>query len=295
MSTLTANAQSLRLVFFVGILGVMALLEVLSPKRPLRLGKASRWTRNLALVALDSLIVKLAVPLTVIAVAEHAEAHGIGLLNQSIWDGGPAGWGLAARTAIAVILLDGVIYLQHLMFHAVPLLWRLHLVHHADGDIDVSTGLRFHPIEILISVGIKMGAVYLLGAPALAVVLFEIILNGCAMFNHSNVALPASLDRILRWVLVTPDLHRVHHSTLVNETNSNFGFNLTWWDRLFGTYQAQPRRGHEQMEIGLEEFRGPEPSWFTWILLAPWKARAEKYAIHQATLSSRSSGQEPLR
>ncbi len=255
---------TVRLGCFFLILGFMAVWEVFRPKRPLRLPKARRWTSNLALVFVDSAAVRFLFPFTGIWLAHYVESHQIGLLNQF----GLPYW---ARVLLTVILLDFVIYLQHVMFHFLPVLWRLHQVHHADGDIDVTTGLRFHPAEIVISMVIKFSAIYLLGTPAFAVVLFEVILNGTAMFNHSNVALPFGLDRVLRLFLVTPDMHRVHHSVHRDETNSNFGFNLPIWDRLCGTYIAQPRDGHQGMEIGLLEYRDAKPSRLGWLLALPFR------------------------
>ena len=189
-------------------------------------------------------------PTTAVGLALVAEARGWGLVHA-------LGLPMWASVPLAVVALDLAIYLQHVLFHAVPALWRLHRVHHADLEIDVTTGARFHPIEILLSMGIKLGVVAALGAPAVAVLLFEVLLNATSMFNHSNVRMPLRLDRVLRWVVVTPDMHRVHHSIAARETNSNFGFNLPWWDRLFGTYRDQPAAGHEAMTIGIEQFRAP--------------------------------------
>jgi sterol desaturase/sphingolipid hydroxylase (fatty acid hydroxylase superfamily) len=238
----------IRLGFFAGVLLLMALWEALAPRRRLTVRRRLRWASNLGLVALDTLAVRFLVPLGAVGLAVLAEERGWGLLNNL-----PVpGW---SAVALAVVALDLAIYLQHVMFHAVPLLWRLHLVHHADLDFDATTGVRFHPIEILLSLGIKMAVVALLGAPALAVLLFEVLLNATSVFNHGNVRLPCWLDRLLRLVVVTPEMHRVHHSVIVRETNSNFGFNLPWWDFLFGTYRAQPVEGHEGMTIGLEQIR----------------------------------------
>jgi sterol desaturase/sphingolipid hydroxylase (fatty acid hydroxylase superfamily) len=180
-----------------------------------------------------------------------------------------------------VVVLDLVIYLQHVLFHAVPALWRLHRMHHADLDFDVTTGLRFHPIEIVLSMGIKLAVVAVLGPPAAAVLVFEVILNGTAMFNHSNIRIPLGLDRILRWVVVTPDMHRVHHSVVPQETNSNFGFNLPWWDRLFGTYRAQPAEGHDGMTIGIELFRARRDLWLDRMLIQPLLGKVGNYPINR--------------
>jgi sterol desaturase/sphingolipid hydroxylase (fatty acid hydroxylase superfamily) len=233
-----------RLGCFGGMLLLMTLWEVLAPRRPLTVGRPWRWVSNLGLVALDTLAVRFLVPLGAVGLALLAGEHEWGLFNQL----GLPGW---VAVTLSVVLLDLVIYLQHILFHRVPLLWRLHLVHHADLDFDATTGVRFHPFEILISLGIKAAAVVLLGAPALAVLLFEVLLNATSIFNHGNVRLPVELDRALRALLVTPEMHRVHHSVVPRETNSNFGFNLPWWDYLFGTYRAQPAAGHAGMTIGL--------------------------------------------
>jgi sterol desaturase/sphingolipid hydroxylase (fatty acid hydroxylase superfamily) len=174
------------------------------------------------------------------------------------------------KVAIAVVILDFSIYLQHVLHHAIPILWRLHMVHHADLDFDVTTGLRFHPIEIVVSMGIKLMTVAALGPPVLAVLIFEVALNATSMFNHSNIRIPEKLDRVLRLFLVTPDMHRVHHSVVIRETNSNYGFNLPWWDRLLGTYRAQPESGHNGMTIGLSQFRNPERLTFPWLLILPF-------------------------
>jgi sterol desaturase/sphingolipid hydroxylase (fatty acid hydroxylase superfamily) len=208
----------------------------------------------------------LAVPVAAVAAAEWARIAGWGAFNL-------LGWPLWLEILIAIVVLDLAIYGQHVLFHKVPVLWRLHQVHHADVDFDVSTALRFHPVEIALSMLIKIAVVLALGAPAIAVVLFEIILNGCAMFNHANVKLPGWLDAILRRILVTPDMHRVHHSVIRRETDSNFGFNLSIWDRIFGTYRAQPEAGHAGMTIGLSEYQSEDPTRFSWSLLLPFRRR----------------------
>ena len=226
----------------------MAVWEVLAPRRALHARKPLRWGSNLGLVILNNLLLRLIAPLGVVGVAWFAESRGWGLfqtVEAPIW----------LAIVGSIILLDLAIYLQHVMFHAVPLFWRLHMVHHADLDFDVTTGLRFHSIEILLSFGIKAAIVLLLGPPVVAVLVFEVLLNATSMFNHSNVRMPLWLDRIVRWIVVTPDMHRVHHSVFPRETNSNFGFNLPWWDRLMGTYRDQPVDGHTEMTIGLSDFR----------------------------------------
>jgi sterol desaturase/sphingolipid hydroxylase (fatty acid hydroxylase superfamily) len=239
---------TLRVVFFVGVLTLMAVLEHFLPRRRLTVRKAPRWSSNLGLVVMNSLLLRILVPVGLGGVAIFAQSRHWGLLNVfSISD-----W---MSILVSVVALDLAVYLQHVMFHAVPLFWRLHMVHHADLDFDVTTGLRFHTIEILLSLAIKSAVVLLLGPPVLAVLIFEILLNATSMFNHSNVRLPLQLDRVLRLIIVTPDMHRVHHSVDRKETNSNFGFSLPWWDFVLGTYRDQPDQGHEHMKIGLHQFR----------------------------------------
>jgi sterol desaturase/sphingolipid hydroxylase (fatty acid hydroxylase superfamily) len=269
------NNDAIRLGFFLGVLVIMALWEIKAPRRMPRVSKLVRWLNNLGLVFLNTLILRLVFPVAAVGVALLAQERGWGVINYYGW----SGWG---AVLISVVVLDFFIYLQHVMVHAVPLLWRLHRVHHADLDYDVTTGARFHPIEILLSMLIKFGVILLLGAPAVAVVLFEVILNATAMFNHGNVGLPEPLDRLLRWILVTPDMHRVHHSVEDDEANSNFGFNLPWWDRLFGTYRDQPRGGHLGMTIGIRSYR--DTSWCSWlpgILALPFVGRISAYAINR--------------
>jgi sterol desaturase/sphingolipid hydroxylase (fatty acid hydroxylase superfamily) len=246
---LLAHELALRLAAFVAVLAVMVAWELLAPRRPRRLARRQRWPANLGIVALNTVIVRLLFPTAAVGVAFAAEAHGWGLLQR---DAVPQ-W---AALAAGIVLLDLAIYLQHVTFHAVPGLWRLHRMHHADLDIDVTTGARFHPAEIVLSMLIKFAVIAALGVPAVAVVVFEVLLNATSMFNHGNVRVPAALEPVLRLLLVTPDMHRVHHSVERDETNSNFGFNLSLWDRLFGTYRAQPRAGHEAMAIGIPDFRG---------------------------------------
>jgi sterol desaturase/sphingolipid hydroxylase (fatty acid hydroxylase superfamily) len=223
-------------------------------------------------VAVDTLLVRIVFPTTAVGLALVANTHGIGLFNVAR----PPFW---VGVVASVILLDLAIYFQHVLFHAVPLLWRLHRMHHADLDIDVSTGLRFHPVEILLSTVIKFTVVMALGAPAIAVLVFEILLNATSVFNHSNVYIPDGFDRLLRWFVVTPDMHRVHHSIVSRETNSNFGFNLPWWDRSFGTYRAQPAAGHEAMIIGIEQFRDPRELGLDRMLVQPFRGDAGSYPL----------------
>ena len=268
-----AYAAAIRLGCFGGVLLLMALWEALAPRRRLTVGRPLRWFSNLGLVAIDSLTARFLVPFTVIGVAVAAEKWGWGLFNNVAL---PA-W---LAVILSVVVLDLTIYLQHVMFHAVPLLWRLHMVHHADLDFDTTTGVRFHTFEIVLSLGIKAAAVLLLGAPAVAVLAFEVLLNATSLFNHGNVRLPAALDRVLRLVVVTPEMHRVHHSVHPRETNSNFGFNLPWWDYLFGTYRAQPADGHEGMTIGLAQFRDERVAdRLHWMLLLPFVGRIGAYPL----------------
>jgi len=270
--TLLAHEPLIRLGAFTGILAMMALWEWLSPGRNQEIGRARRWPSNLGIVALDTVVVRLVYPAAAVGTALLAEARGWGLfqvLEAPTW----------LAIAASVILLDLAIYLQHVLFHAVPVLWRLHRMHHADLEFDVTTGLRFHPIEILLSMGIKLGVVAALGTPAVAVLVFEVLLNATSMFNHGNVRLPARIDRALRWIVVTPEMHRVHHSVVPRETNSNFGFNLPWWDRLFGTYRAQPAAGHEGMTIGIAQFREPSELRLDRMLIQPFRDDARLYPL----------------
>lgn len=253
----------LRLVFFLGIFCGMVLWERFSPRRSLTQNRTTRWLNNIGLVAFNTLLVRLLFPAAAVGAAVYAEAKGWGLLRQAALPE----W-VAGITAIAV--LDLVIYLQHVLFHKVPFFWRFHRMHHTDLDIDVTSGTRFHPVEILISMGIKIGTVVLLGAPVWSVIAFEILLNGTAMFNHSNILIAFEKDRVLRRIVVTPDMHRVHHSVIIKETDSNYGFNFPWWDRFFGTYRAQPEKGHTGMTIGLANYRDPKWLRFHWMLVVPF-------------------------
>lgn len=269
---LLAKESLIRLVAFTGVFAIMAVWEVLAPRREQKIGRGTRWPSNVGIVVLDTLLVRLVFPTTAVGLALIAESRGWGLLHA----GDLPGW---ASVVVAVMALDLAIYLQHVLFHAVPALWRLHRMHHADQEIDVTTGARFHPIEILLSMGIKLGLVAALGAPAVAVLIFEVLLNATAMFNHSNARMPAWFDRALRWIVVTPDMHRVHHSLVACETNSNFGFNLPWWDRLFGTYRAQPAAGHDAMIIGIEQFREPVEQRLDRMLTQPFRDEEGSYAL----------------
>ncbi|MFP5506361.1 MAG: sterol desaturase family protein [Gammaproteobacteria bacterium] len=276
-----ANEVPIRLGFFFGIFAVMALWELAAPRRRLTQPKTVRWANNIGLVFFNSFLVRLAFPAAAVGMAVFAREQGWGVLNYfavPYW----------LAVVAAVVVLDFFIWLQHVMVHAVPALWRLHRMHHADLDFDVTTGARFHPLEILLSMLIKFAVIAVLGPPVLAVIVFEVLLNATSMFNHSNVRMPAGVDRVLRLFVVTPDMHRVHHSVEDDETNSNFGFNLPWWDRLFGTYRAQPRAGHEGMTIGIRTFRdGKWCSWITGMLAMPFVGRISDYAINRRQWESK--------
>jgi sterol desaturase/sphingolipid hydroxylase (fatty acid hydroxylase superfamily) len=261
-----------RLAAFAGVLALMAAWELLAPRRHQAAERPLRWSSNLGLVVLDTVLVRILVPTTAVAIALLAEERGWGLFHSFA----VPPW---LAVLVCVIVLDLAIYLQHVLFHAVPALWRLHRMHHADLAFDVTTGVRFHPIEILLSMLIKLAVVAALGAPALAVLLFEMLLNATSMFSHGNVRIPQRLDRMLRWIVVTPDMHRVHHSVEAAETNSNFGFNLPWWDRMFGTYRAQPRAGHDAMVIGIAQFRDRSELRLDRMLLQPFREGVGTYPI----------------
>ena len=262
----------IRLLLFLTVFITVALWEAWVPRRPLTVDKWLRWRNNLALIGIDRLAAGLVMPGVVLAVAAAADSQGWGLLP---WLNLPPLW----SGVLAIVILDLVIYLQHLMFHAVPGLWRLHMVHHADLDIDVTTGLRFHPVEILLSLLIKTAAVSALGPPVSAVLLFEILLNATALFNHGNITIPQAIDRWLRLLVVTPDMHRVHHSVLIRETNTNFGFNFPWWDRLLFTYRDQPLAGHLDMTIGLSTFRNQEKLGLLRMLTMPFSGPVAPYSL----------------
>ncbi len=254
---------AIRLSAFLGIFAIMALWEVAAPRRRLSLSRLARWPGNIGIVVFNTVVLRILFPTAAVGVALAAKDSGWGLFNI-----------LAAPEWLAMILsvviLDLAIYLQHVLVHFVPLLWRLHRMHHTDLDYDVTTGARFHPIEIIVSMGLKLMVVSAIGAPPLAVLVFEVILNATAMFNHGNVMIPGPVDRALRLFIVTPDMHRVHHSVNPVETNSNYGFSLSLWDRLFGTYRDQPEAGHEGMTLGFEQFRRPEDLRLDLMLIQPF-------------------------
>jgi len=258
-----AHEPALRLGCFAAVFVVMATWESVASRRERAQSREKRWFLNLSLSIFSSLVVRVLFPAAAVGMALVAEQRGWGLFNRVELPG-------AVTVVLSIVLLDLAIYVQHAIFHWVPMLWRLHKVHHSDQDFDLTTGIRFHPIEILLSILIKFGVVVALGAPAEAVLIFAIVLNATSMFNHGNVRVPLGLDRWLRWAVVTPDMHRVHHSVEMDECNSNFGFNLPWWDRAFGTYRAQPRAGHLEMTIGLEDLQRSDPGGLLRLLTMPF-------------------------
>lgn len=265
----------IRIGIFAGVLTVMAVWESVTPKRVPRGSKRRRWMSNFGVLILNTVLLRLLLPAAALGAAMFAGVQGWGLFNHfdvPFW----------LSTLVCVVALDLAIYLQHILFHAVPVFWCVHRMHHADLDFDVSTGGRFHPIEIVLSILIKCAVVVLLGAPVLAVVVFEVLLSTTSLFNHSNVQIPSGVDRSLRWLVVTPDMHRVHHSSEDDETNSNFGFNLPWWDRLLGTYRDQPRVEHQHMDIGIRTFRDPAHCQdLLGMLASPFLRDASGYAINR--------------
>ena len=274
------HEAAIRLGAFFGMFVLMAIWEAASPRRARLLTRRVRWLHNLALVVLNSLLLRLLFPVAAVGFALLSTERGWGLLNA--FDV-PFWWAFV----LSVIALDFAIYLQHVMFHAVPLLWRLHRVHHADADIDVTTGARFHPIEILLSMLIKFAVIAVLGVPAAAVLVFEVLLNATAMFNHANLRLREPVDRFLRLILVTPEMHRIHHSMEAIEANSNFGFNLPWWDRLFGTYRDRSRLPQESMVIGVEGLTGSDEAVkLTGLLALPFAEVGSSYAIRSNSIST---------
>ncbi len=275
-----------RFAVFLGVFLVMASVELIRPKRRLTVSKARRWLTNLGIAGIDALVLRLmtmlAVPVAAVAAAFFARERGLGLLNQVAWPD----W---IKLGIALLVLDLAIWVQHLVSHKVPLFWRIHQVHHADRDIDVTTAVRFHPIEIALSMLWKIVVVVPLGASPFAVFLFEVILNACAMFNHANIALPSWLDRSLRLFIVTPDMHRVHHSVLRSEHDRNYGFNLSLWDRLFRTYLAEPKAGQQGMTIGLNPYQSEAPTRFGWSLWLPFR-RPRDRSSNETSPASPSEG-----
>ncbi len=255
-----------RISVFVGVLAFVALWEALWPRRSQRVSKQIRWPRNLSLIIIDNIMIRLFVPVTAAAAAIWSANANFGIFHF-------IGLNNFVAIILSVILLDLLIYWQHVIFHRVPMLWQLHKLHHVDQDIDVTTGIRFHPVEIILSAFIKCIAVVILGVPFLGIVIFEIVLNAAAMFNHGNIKLPLALDRVLRIFIVTPDMHRVHHSTMPNETHSNFGFNLSLWDRFFNTYIDQPKLGHDEMQIGLPQYQDETKTGLIQLLTMPFRRK----------------------
>ena len=269
------NEVAIRLGFFSAIFALMTGWELLAPRRMGQVKRRLRWPSNIGIVVLNTLLLRFVMPTTAVALALACEAAGWGLLQQfdlPLW----------LACVLAIVCLDLAIYLQHIMFHAVPVLWRLHRMHHADLAFDVTTGARFHPVEIILSMVIKFVVIAALGPPAVAVLIFEVLLNALAMFNHANARLPLGLDKVLRRAIVTPDMHRIHHSVIPHEANSNFGFNLSLWDRAFGTYCAQPQKGHQEMDIGISTFRTERDLRLDKMLLQPFKDSVDNYSINKS-------------
>ena len=268
------NEMVIRLSFFIGIFIVVAFWELLAPRRPLNFSKQVRWYSNIGIVFFNSLVMRWTFPLLATGLAVMAQEGGWGFFNNVTIP-------YQLVIIISLLLMDGAIYIQHAMFHSLPLLWRFHRMHHTDMDLDVTSGARFHPVEIIISMGIKFAVIAVIGPPVLAVIIFEVLLNLTAMFNHGNIYIPKKIDQILRCFVVTPDMHRVHHSIVPSETNTNFGFNFPWWDSLFGTYCAQPEKGHKGMVIGLNQFRDPKELHFHKMLIQPFLKSTRDYPINK--------------
>jgi sterol desaturase/sphingolipid hydroxylase (fatty acid hydroxylase superfamily) len=273
-AALITNESPIRLGLFASIFVLVALWESLAPRRTSEMPRRFRWTNNLALAIVSLFLVRALLPLGVVGLAVFTNERGIGLLNA-----------FAVPYALAVLLsllvFDLMMYLMHVMFHAVPALWNVHRVHHSDTEFDLTTGLRFHPIQMVLTVPIKFAVVLALGPPVLAVLIFEVLFSAVLMFSHANVRLPARLDRVARWFIVTPDMHRVHHSVEAMEANSNFGFALPWWDRMFGTYLSQPAAGYERMAIGVDQFRAARDAWLDRLLLQPFHDDVDAYPINR--------------
>ena len=270
---ITAHETAVRMGSFFGVLILMAVWEVLAPRRASTVSKIVRWGNNLGLVVFNSVLLRLVFPTAAVGVTIFASEHSWGLLNYVQLPS-------FAAVAISIVVMDFVIYFQHILMHAIPALWRLHRVHHADLDYDFTTGVRFHPLEIIVSMLIKFSAILILGPPVIAVLMFEVILNAMSMFNHGNVKLPAFLDRNLRLLIVTPDMHRIHHSVEEDESNQNFGFNLSLWDRFFGTYRKQPRAGHEEMVVGIQNYRGlRDVTSIQGLLLLPFRNKPDELTV----------------
>ncbi|MCW8854053.1 MAG: sterol desaturase family protein [Gammaproteobacteria bacterium] len=277
-----SNEKQIRLSFFLGVFALIAIWEIFAPRRALTVSKLLRWSNNLGLVFFNTFILRVLFPTAAVGITVFASEHDWGILNYYPLP-------LPVAVLISIVAMDFIIYLQHVLVHAVPALWRLHRVHHADPDYDVTTGARFHTLEIILSMLIKFATIIVLGPPVVAVIIFEVLLNATAMFNHGNIKLPLGLDRILRLFVVTPDMHRVHHSVEDDEANCNFGFSLPWWDRLFGTYRDQPRAGHESMTIGIHKYNDPKQvSWIHGMLILPFIGKITGYAINRREWSNDS-------
>ncbi len=257
---------ALRVAAFFGIFLAMALWERGVPLRRLAVSRPRRWATNWAIVLIDAAVVRILFGAAAAGAALDAAGGGWGLFNHLAWPG----W---IEFAICFLALDFAIWLQHLLTHKIPVLWRLHRVHHADRDVDVTTGIRFHPVEIALSMAFKIGLVYALGASVAVVIAFEVVLNGMAMFNHGNIRMAPTVERWLRYLLVTPDMHRIHHSVDRAEHDANYGFNLSMWDRLLGTYVPEPAEGHEAMNIGLTPYQDENPTRLGWSLALPFFRR----------------------
>lgn len=282
---LVEHAMYVRLGAFLVIFSTMAIWEIAQERRELQTSKSKRWAINIGIVVTDSLVLRVLFPMGALGVAYLADDLGWGLFQV-------VSVPYAVAAIASFVALDFVVWLQHVVFHAVPALWKVHMMHHADLDFDVTTGTRFHPIEMVISMGIKASAILLLGAPVAAVLIFEVLLNGTSMFNHANVDIPEPVDRILRLFVVTPDMHRVHHSAEPKETNTNFGFNLPWWDYLFGTYRDQPEAGHREMTIGLKQLRDPDKNSYLHLLVLPFVDSAGDYDISHREIEESSEHTE---
>ncbi|MPZ21657.1 MAG: sterol desaturase family protein [Luteitalea sp.] len=284
VNTVITHESLTRLAIFLAILVAMAVWELLAPRRPQDFGRRLRWPANLGIAVIDTLSQRVVLPSALVGFALLIESRGWGLF-------GVLGWPALMTILASIIALDLLIYLQHVLFHAVPVLWRLHRMHHSDLECDVTTGVRFHPVEHLLSMGFKVAAIAALGAPPVAVLAFEVLLNATSMFNHANIRMPRAIDHVLRWIVVTPDMHRVHHSVRPEETNSNFGFNLPWWDRLLGTYRPGPAAGHDGMTLGVEQFRSPRDLRLRRLLIQPFLDPSSDYSIHRQTENSHSGGE----
>jgi len=278
-SFLLDHESVIRLGFFVGAFALLAVWEWLAPRRTLQTSKPIRWANNVALAALNIFMVRVLFPLAAVGLAVFVNERGTGLLNM-----------FAVPYALAIVAslaaFDLAVYLIHLAFHTAPVLWRMHRVHHTDVDVDVATGVRFHPVQMVLSTLVKFAVILVLGPPVLAVVLFETVFHALLLFNHTNVRISPAVDRVLRWFIVTPDMHRVHHSVHLSEANSNFGFALPWWDRLFGTYRAEPAGGHKRMALGTELFRAPQDCRLDRMLLNPVLDERAHAAITESPATS---------